>query len=993
MRASLTKWVGDADALWQMDRFSTPQPTLTFSDVATRQEDYYIALVGELFDQMRSGDPNPSDCALLGNALSQFAAPDREPVLRRIGISKDQARLFAASSFYIGGFPASANLTLKNQQTLGETELFRACFDLMAHPASPTSDLARLLDDAIRSGQAQRIQRLAQGASEVARSKLAEGPENWIPARILQELLRRFSTANIRAVLPVGWDASWNPLVTSFLNRPTPLREFFPSQIQAIQAGLLESVETFSLQMPTGAGKTALCEALLFRHLTTNPDAKALLLVPYRSLASELRGTLVRRLNDLGLRAKCVYGGTVPSGAEIGDATTTRAIVATPEALSGLLSAAPDLLYEISLVVVDEGHLLDAPSRGVGLELLISRFKARLRGAPKFVFMSAIVPNIEEINSWLGGSARTVVRSDYKPALAEFSVLRAVGRGAQESVTLEMHPHEQPPIRYSFPSFLQRKDFRYRNPNTGRENQYPFTSTSTRAVATARKAMAIGVVAIFAAQKRGNQGALGLAEELLKQLRNALPLPVPTDFAVITETNAVGEYLRREFGADWIGTRALLAGAVLHHGDVPQEAREVLELVIRREQARLVICTSTLAEGVNLPIRTLVLYSVERRTARRAVPLLARDIKNLVGRAGRAGSTTKGLVICANEKQWHFIEPVARSEPAEIVHGALHQLMARMVNALAGHNVRLTNESLERVPAVFSLVDGIDSTLVDLAAIEIGEEELRRLALEVTEQTLAFRFAAEPARLLLREIVALRVGRVLALRARGRLAWIQETGAKCRVLDTVEQQLLPLVASWEAITNPVDPSLVRDFVEWAWVQPEMAAAIRRSFHLQEDESIDPKRSVLLAVVNAWLAGGTFAAQSVSTGVPIDDLLGLQSQVISFVLQVLIEQGVALLARLLGETGRALSAIVEAFPEHLRFGAPTSAGVVLAQNAVRHRGAFVALGNSILNAGSGPLSSQAVLTAARHALEADSETWRNNLGTLVFENTWTDLRLP
>ena len=114
-----------------------------------------------------------------------------------------------------------------------------------------------------------------------------------------------------------------------------------------------------------------------------------------------------------------------------------------------------------------------------------------------------------------------------------------------------------------------------------------------------------------------------------------------------------------------MGTKTLAAGAVLDHGDIPQETREVVEGLIRQGAVKLVICTNTLAEGVNLPIRTPALDGVQRR--RKAGPpqnLLIRDIKNLVGRAGRAGVTTKGLVICANEHQWPLVSKSPSRLPA-----------------------------------------------------------------------------------------------------------------------------------------------------------------------------------------------------------------------------------------------------------------------------------------------------------------------------------------
>jgi Lhr-like helicase len=111
----------------------------------------------------------------------------------------------------------------------------------------------------------------------------------------------------------------------------------------------------------------------------------------------------------------------------------------------GLLGADSSFFSRISLVICDEGHLLDGGARGVGLELLLARMRSREGGSPRFVFVSAIVPNIEEINAWLGGSADSVVRSDYRPALAEFAVLRGSGSGSERAISLEMHPHETQP--------------------------------------------------------------------------------------------------------------------------------------------------------------------------------------------------------------------------------------------------------------------------------------------------------------------------------------------------------------------------------------------------------------------------------------------------------------------------------------------------------------------------------------------------------------------
>src|SRR5665213_114206 len=255
-------------------------------------------------------------------------------------------------------------------------------------------------------------------------------------------------------------------------------------------------------------------------------------------------------------------------------------MVATPESLSGILSADPEFYKRISIVICDEGHLLESSGRGIGLELLLARMKARPSGPPRFIFISAIVPNVEEINSWLGGSSGGVVRSEYRPAIAEFSAL--VPAGTDSSLDLIMHPHQPVPTRYTVVGFLRKLDFRWTSPTSGRSRTYPFSSHKTRAVAAARKALVMGAVAVFATNKRGNQGCLGLAEELLNQLECPLTIPEPKEFMKAGPVGLVAAYLDKEYGIDWIVAKALRAGAIVHHGDIPQETRELLESLIRR---------------------------------------------------------------------------------------------------------------------------------------------------------------------------------------------------------------------------------------------------------------------------------------------------------------------------------------------------------------------------------------------------------------------------
>lgn len=986
MRPALARWIGDADALRHLEYFQVQQSSLDLAHIRSRTDDYYLALVGELFERMRDGSEDATGWGRLGNALAQLAV-GQDDRLHRVGISKAEATLFAAAAFYCGGFPASAYLTIRDvAPEASAPESYRACFDLIARPSNMTSQVGRRLVGALRRGDMATISALAASAVEQSAAALRLGPDAWIPARLFEQLTKRFLSTNVRAVLPRGETEFWTPFVGSLLNRRS--WEFFPSQIDALKRGLLDRNETFSLQMPTGAGKTALCETLLYWHAKTTESDVAILLVPYRSLASELRNSVVKRLNALGISARCAYGGTVPTGDEVRDLDTTRVVVATPEALSGLLGASVDLFRRASLVICDEGHLLDGGGRGVGLELLLARMRAREGGAPRFVFVSAIVPNIEEINAWLGGSAEAVVRSDYRPAIAEYAVLRSSGTGASATVELDMHPHEPAPTRFSVRGFLSRADFEFLNPVTNRRNTYGFGSVKTQAIAAARKTLPMGTAAVFAANKRGDQGAVGLAEELVEQLAHGLTLPAPIKFAQMDKLAPVVQYLEREYGAGWLGTRVVAIGAVLHHGDIPQETREVLESLLRQGDVRFVICTNTLAEGVNLPIRTLVLYSVQRRQkSGRPENLLARDIKNLVGRAGRAGSTTKGLVICANEQQWWQVEQVANQTPGEPVRGALRSLVERLKQALAGQSAPFTNSDLEDTPVLHTLVDGIDATLIDLAAEEIGEEALVAEAVRLADQTFASQQADPASKQLLQRVFELRARRVVGIRTAGRLEWIRETGARPRMLDSVESGLLTQRATWDDVTEPLDASVVRTMLEWAWGQADVQEALREAHRLEDNADTSGLKQPFFNTVSAWLGGARFKDIAPVSGLDLDELLGLHGRVVSYVLQTVIEQGVALLAKLLEGQGRLLAPAVIAFPEHLRFGVPTVGARVLASGGVRHRSAAVELGNALRTAGD---DRSTLMAAARRGLRENAAAWEGHLGALVYKNTLWDL---
>jgi hypothetical protein len=324
------------------------------------------------------------------------------------------------------------------------------------------------------------------------------------------------------------------------------------------------------------------------------------------------------------------------------------------------------------------------------------------------------------------------------------------------------------------------------------------------------------------------------------------------------------------------------------------------------------------------------------------------------------------------------------------VSGALRRLLKNLGIILARQNITLTNTNLEESPGLFTLIDGIDSTLIDLAAEEVGEEVLVQLAIQLADQTFAARQADDDSKRLLKQVFELRARRVIAIRSAGRLGWVRETGARARMLESVETGLLPMRQTWDDVSSPVDPALVNVILEWAWTQPDLQDAIRDSYHLHGDADTNSVRQSFFDLVTAWLAGSRFVEMATRSNLSIDDTLGVHAHALTFGLQILIEQGIALLAKLLESQDRVLASAIAHFPEHLRFGVPTGAARVLASGGMRHRSAAVEIGKASELLAADPEERLHIFVIARQLLVRDPVEWRARLGGLVYENALRDV---
>lgn len=221
-----------------------------------------------------------------------------------------------------------------------------------------------------------------------------------------------------------------------------------PPQREVLERGFLTSGFDVVLQMPTGAGKTWLAEQAI--RATLDAGHRAIYLTPLRALANELLEKWRHEFAgwDVGVFTGDYRGGTYPVAFD-----EARLLVMTPERLDACTRRWRShwkWLPEVSLVVVDELHLLGDASRGPRLEGALMRAR-RLNPFLRLLGLSATLGNRREIADWLGGveyastwrpipitwrCVRFRTAGD-KPAILEGEVVRCIAEGGQSLIFVQ----------------------------------------------------------------------------------------------------------------------------------------------------------------------------------------------------------------------------------------------------------------------------------------------------------------------------------------------------------------------------------------------------------------------------------------------------------------------------------------------------------------------------------------------------------------------------
>jgi hypothetical protein len=415
--------------------------------------------------------------------------------------------------------------------------------------------------------------------------------------------------------------------------RPNPVLELWPSQQEALSANILDQYRRAVLvQMPTSAGKTLLAEFLIIQSRALLPSATVAYIVPTRALVNQVTRDLRADLGPIGLDVEQAVPAYEMDPAEQAMLSDPPAVlVTTHEKLSLLLRRDHPAVGSLGLVVVDEAHNLADGERGARLELLLATMRRDRPGA-RYLLLSPFVPEPGQLVDWLGDDrGLPPVAVNWRPGRRVVGTVSVKGRRPARSLIF---------------STLDAAD----NADVGPGRSLTLAPVSNDDLPGSNKTIkATTRLATRALHDRGTTLILcwGPADAMKRAAEVAADLPEPSEHPM---RNAVAKFLQAEYGDEFSLIRHLKNGVAYHHGGMSQEARALIECLVRRDLVHTVCGTTTLAQGVNFPISNVL---IETRRKGRGGQLTYADLWNIVGRAGRALMDDTGLVafpVCKDEQ-------------------------------------------------------------------------------------------------------------------------------------------------------------------------------------------------------------------------------------------------------------------------------------------------------------------------------------------------------
>ncbi|GCE25556.1 hypothetical protein KDA_10400 [Dictyobacter alpinus] len=401
--------------------------------------------------------------------------------------------------------------------------------------------------------------------------------------------------------------------------RDQPVIELWPSQQEAFRRHVLDAYQRAILvEMPTSAGKTLLAKFAIVQTKALNPHGLIVYVVPTRALVNQVTSDLRMDFRQLLVVEQAVPVFELDPAEERLLNSHIDVLVTTPEKLDLLVRREHPVVNHIILVVADEAHNINDERRGARLELLLGTIKRDFATA-RFLLLSPFLPNPQDLMQWLGdGQALPPISIDWKPNRKLVGTVQS--RKDMEAWNLEFETCQSAHAM---------------------DVQADMKIVIGDCPARLSTIYALSKATIHALIKRGSILILckgpGTAAKRARQIAEERPLLASGEVL-----DAVCHYIEAELGYNCELVWCLRHGVAYHHRGLSHETRWLLEVLIRDGIVSIVCGTTTLAQGINFPITTVIIETLGKG---RSAKLTFQDFWNVAGRAGRTLVDSLGVVI------------------------------------------------------------------------------------------------------------------------------------------------------------------------------------------------------------------------------------------------------------------------------------------------------------------------------------------------------------
>ena len=386
-----------------------------------------------------------------------------------------------------------------------------------------------------------------------------------------------------------------------FVENDWGIKTLHPPQAEAMPS-ILAGRNTM-LCIPTASGKSLVAfMGLVNQIMTRNVGSRGIYIVPLKALASEKLEELKQLGDSLGLKIGLGIGDAPNEAKQIDDCDI---LVCTSEKLDSLMRSKSEVLRRVSVVVADEFHLVNDGHRGPTMEINLARIRHLLPEA-QIITLSATVGNSQDLADWLDSD---LIVSQWRPVSLEYATL----------AELDLEPRAIQKSELSTASDL----------GPPRTLEGPKSHVAWAALSDVYEQD--GQLLVFVAARRSAQSeAKKLGQRMHKYLSKHNPEVLPA-------LKELSEKLSRSSNSAMGDTLAecVKGGVAFHHAGLRHTQRSEIENAFKNRILYCLCATPTLAAGVNLPARRVLIRDLKRFEDGMSRLLPVMEVRQMLGRAGR----------------------------------------------------------------------------------------------------------------------------------------------------------------------------------------------------------------------------------------------------------------------------------------------------------------------------------------------------------------------